>query len=623
MKETLHIYTRVSTRVQDDEGTSLATQKELGIKKSKELKLQNKVWNEGAASSHHEDLANRPVLVQLLQEIEQGRVKHLFVFNNDRLSRNEDTQFVIKSALKKNDVVLYTKDGQFDLNNPQDKLFKSLLDSVAEYDNALRTERSRLGKINKVRQGYWHGGPPPYGYEIVAGQLSPHDVENKCVKRIFRWFREGKSIIWIKSQLDQAGVTARRGKLFTTGSINKLLQNTHHMGHYTWTDKKSGETITVPCPVIVDETVWNEVQRRREQIYARKGQNNRTKKFYLLRNLMFCGECGSQMSGRIHEIRNERVYFCPRKTRNWKKGIIPEKQKWQRGKVGDHGCGMTRSLNIPLTDKFVWDLVLRTVADSSTLKEGFKEEILKSKFASDADTERELRNLRTKSNRLKKEYQQIQSSIADVETNHLLQRYDEEVYAKIKSNLDAELRTKKDEIEQNRIRIKEVGNERRWLDWVENYAARVDSFKEFSKEEKKECLEGIVRRIDVTLDKKTNDHHLDLTFALPLVGDGIEYQNPKKKGDGYRVIEGSEHASTVISYAEEQEVHKASRRKGRQRQSAETFKKNSEESDLTYHLSTSNSDGGVATSAFARMLTSDDRHSDRYGVWDCAHRLVF
>ncbi len=156
--------------------------------------------------------------------------------------------------------------------------------------------------------------------------------------------QEGKSIIWIKSQLDQAGVTARRGKLFTTGSINKLLQNTHHMGHYTWTDKKSGETITVPCPVIVDETVWNEVQRRREQIYARKGQNNRTKKFYLLRNLMFCGECGSQMSGRIHEIRNERVYFCPRKTRNWKNGIIPEKQKWQRGKVGEHGCGMTRSL---------------------------------------------------------------------------------------------------------------------------------------------------------------------------------------------------------------------------------------------------------------------------------------
>ena len=117
------------------------------------------------------------------------------------------------------------------------------------------------------------------------------------------------------------------------------------------------------------------------------------------------------------------------------------------------------------------------------------------------------------------------------------------------------------QIEYNRIRIKEVGNERQWLDWVEKYADSVDSLRDFSKEEKKEYLKGIVRRINVSLDNKTNDHQLDLTFTLPLFGDWIEYQ--KKKSDGYRVIEGSEHASTVISYAEEQQVHKESRRKGR------------------------------------------------------------
>lgn len=574
MKETLHIYTRVSTRVQDDEGTSLDTQKELGIRKSKDLKMKSKVWNEGAASSHHEDLLNRPVLVQLLQEIEQGNIKHLFVFNNDRLSRNEDTQFVIKSALKKNDVVLYTKDGQFDLNNPQDKLFKSLLDSVAEYDNALRAERSRLGKLNKVRQGFWYGAPPPYGYEIVKGKLKPHSVESKWVKKMFRWFYDGKSIAWIKSQLDKEGVIARRGKLFNTGSINVLLQNTHHIGRYTWTDKKSGETIECSCPAIVDETVWNEVQRRREKIYARKGQNNRTKRFYLLRNLMFCGECGSQMSGRIHDARNEKIYFCPNKTRNWVKGAIPKDKKWKRGKVGNHGCDMTRSLNIPITDQFVWDLVRDTVANSSTLKEGFKDEVLKSKFAGDAENERELKNLKTKSNRLKKDLQQIQSSIADVETNNLLKKYDDEVYAKIKSNLDAELKSKKDEVEQTRLRIKELGNQKRWLDWVGKYADKVGAMDDFSNEDKKEYLDGILERIEVSLDKETNDHHLDLTFSMGLVGDGIEYQDPKNKSAGYEVIEGAKDASLVIPYAETQNRHKDARRQGRQEQSSGEVKKN-------------------------------------------------
>ena len=568
MTEILHIYTRVSTRVQDDEGTSLATQKELGVAKSKELGMKHKVWNEGAASSHHEDLVNRPILVQLLSEIENGAVKHLFVFNNDRLSRNEDTQFVIKSALTKNDVVLYTKDGRFDLNNPQDKLFKSLLDGIAEYDNALRAERSRLGKINKVRQGFWYGAPPPYGYEIVEGKLKPHPVESKWVKKMFRWFNDGKQIIWIKSQLDKEGVVARRGKLFTTGSINVLLKNTHHIGYYDWTDKKSGETINCSCPAIVDETVWNDVQRRREQIYARKGQNNRTKRFYLLRNLMFCGECGSQMSGRIHDARNENLYFCPNKTRNWVKGARPKNQKWKRGKVGEYGCSMVRSLNIPITDEFVWNTVMDTVSNSSILKEGFKDEILKSKFAGDVETERDLRNQKTKSNRLKKDLQQVQSSIADVETNNLLKRYDDAVYAQIKSNLDAELKSKKDEIEQTRLRIKELGNQKRWLDWVEKYADQIGALDEFTNEDKKEYLEGILDRIEVRLDKETNDHELEIIFQIGLVGDGIEYVDADDKSAGYDLVEGATDASIVIPYDATQDRHKETRKVARQEQNA-------------------------------------------------------
>ena len=94
MQETLHIYTRVSTAAQED-GASLDTQKDIGITKSKELGMTHKVWNEGSASSHHEDLLNRPVLSQLLGEIESGSIKHLFVFNNDRLSRNDITQQTI------------------------------------------------------------------------------------------------------------------------------------------------------------------------------------------------------------------------------------------------------------------------------------------------------------------------------------------------------------------------------------------------------------------------------------------------------------------------------------------------------------------------------------------------
>ena len=483
MKEILHIYTRVSSAVQE-EGTSLETQKELGIKKSKELGMNYQIWNEGAASSHHENLTNRPKISELLFDIEKGNIKHLFVYNNDRLSRNDQTQFLIKNAITKNGVMLYTKDGTYDLNNPTDKLMKSLLDGVAEYDNAIRAERTRLGKLNTVRNGGWYGAPPPFGYQIVDGKLAINPEEGKTVKTIFKLFNDGIPIAEIKRRLDKQGITARRGGLFNTGSINKLLQNTHHIGYYTYTDKKSGETVEVSCPPLVDETVWNRVQERRQKIFERKGQNNRTKRFYLLRNLMYCGECGSQMSGRIKESKNERHYFCPNKTRNWKKNKPTEETRYKRGKVEDYGCNMNRSLNIPITDEFVWNSVRKVVSESSTLKEGFKKEVLHSKFATEEEIKTELKNQKTKSKRWMTELQQIQSSIADVETNNLLRKYDAEVYEKIIGNLNAELDKTKEEIEQTRLRIKELGKEQKWLDWVQKYADQVDELDTYSDEQK-------------------------------------------------------------------------------------------------------------------------------------------
>ena len=64
------------------------------------------------------------------------------------------------------------------------------------------------------------------------------------------------------------------------------MKNTHYVGYYDFTDKKSGETVLCSCPAFIDETVWNEVQEKRQKVYERKGQVNRTKRFYLLRNLI-------------------------------------------------------------------------------------------------------------------------------------------------------------------------------------------------------------------------------------------------------------------------------------------------------------------------------------------------
>ena len=151
VQDTLHIYTRVSSPIVAamwDKHPELCVDrdKELGINKANELGMKYQVWNEGIASASQDDLQNTPVLMSLMNEIEDGLVKHLFVSTNDRLSRNENTQSIIRNALTRNEVVLYTKYGQYDLNNPQDKFIKTLLEGLASYENALKNTDLQLVK---------------------------------------------------------------------------------------------------------------------------------------------------------------------------------------------------------------------------------------------------------------------------------------------------------------------------------------------------------------------------------------------------------------------------------------------------------------------------------------------
>jgi DNA invertase Pin-like site-specific DNA recombinase len=245
---TLHIYTRVSTVVQAEKGTSLDSQLELGTKKARELGFSVQHWDEGGRSSHHEDIADRPVLARLFAQLKEGGVKHLWVYDQSRLSRNDQVASIIRYECNKQGVTLYTKDGQYDLGNPQDKFMKQLLDAVAELDNATRTERTRLGKLRRVQAGQWHGGPPPFGYRNEQSRLVIEPNEAVWVRKMFEASLNGDSPAKIKLMLDSAGVTARRGGLWTLGSIAAMLKNSHYQGRYSFTDSKSGESFTVPCP---------------------------------------------------------------------------------------------------------------------------------------------------------------------------------------------------------------------------------------------------------------------------------------------------------------------------------------------------------------------------------------
>ena len=194
--ETLHILTRVSSQTQTETkgGTSLTTQKQKGIELSKTLDMNYEIHNEGGTSSSNDTLESRPVLLNLLKKVDKGEVKNIYVWNTDRLSRNTTTWFLIRKKMVDNGVVLYTSTGKYDTTGDMENLILGILSEISQYDNKIRSERSRLGKLEKVKLNYYRGGDPPFGYKIVKKEqgslLIPDEIESYYVRMIYNLYVE-------------------------------------------------------------------------------------------------------------------------------------------------------------------------------------------------------------------------------------------------------------------------------------------------------------------------------------------------------------------------------------------------------------------------------------------------
>ena len=534
LNKTLYIYTRVSTTSQEEDGTSLETQRELGIKKSQDLGFDYQLFNEGGQSSSHDDFNNRPVLTELLSKIDEGHIKHLFVYNTDRLSRNKVTWNVIRFKLFKSNVTLYTSTGIYNSSSPTDDLLLGILSEISSYDNLLRTERTRLGKLNRIKQGYWMGGPPTYGYKLVNKKLEPDEYESKWVNYIFEKFAEKVPIREIKLGLLGNGVqTRRKNNVWSLGSIESLLTNTHYIGFYYVTDKKSNETIKCECEPIISLNLYNRVTELKKIRVSRRVKEGHQKHFYLLRDFLICGHCGSRLSGKTQSDSSRSVYYCPRKERNYVNGYSEHYKE----------CTNNRYLKINLTDELIWNTIVEVLTNSQQFKEQIKGNVLSENVSYKSqmiDIEKHKKSLKTLTTEIKDSQNLKRSTSLQFEVLRLQKFTDEKQDSeqiRILNNIEhhiKELELKRYELN---FKIQELENGVEWIDWVSEFRKNLKKLSDSTLEEKHQLLSKIIEDITVfTIDKRK--HKLIINFRLPYVDDELVWNNPSDKSLGYIISNG-------------------------------------------------------------------------------------
>lgn len=536
MDKTLHIYSRISSDAQE-EGESLEAQQSAGIKKAQSLGMDYKIWNEGAASSAKENLLNRPVLRECLDAVESGEVKHLYVWNTDRLARNTEAYaFIQYSFLMKHQVILYTPGQTFDFSDTMSRMVFSILGAIAQYDNELRTIRLSEGLIRAVqREGRWIGGAPPFGYKLDEKKLVVDEDEAKWVIKIHEMYRDNHTIDEIRDELMTNGVMTRRGNaVWSHGSINKLLTNTHYDGYWYFRPKNLDSEIRVECPRICEPQLISAVQESKEKRSYKQGSGSRTKTSnqkhdYLLSNLLVCGDCGSPFYSNRKINQQSSYYYCSQKTNKFRDKHTDRLKK----------CSSQRNLNLDATDQEVWQIVKDVIGSSNLYREEIKNEVFQEEgtYTQRAATKKKkIRDLE----KLEREVEKIRNTIVDLTTQDLLA--DTKSKQQVIKNLEKKRTQDLATIEELKSELSDHDTRSAWVDWLGKFYQQMDDLDSLPTKIKNEFLVGLVNEIKVK-EIDLQKHQLEIHFKFPYVGDKLEWREYDETGkrirkSGYTLMEG-------------------------------------------------------------------------------------
>ncbi|MBQ7758267.1 recombinase family protein [Anaerotignum sp.] len=310
------------------EGETLARHEKTLLALATKLKLSiTKIYREILSG---ETIAGRPVMQQLLHDIEAGLWDGVLVMEVERLGRGDTMdQGIILNAFKYSSTKIVTPVKTYDPNDEFDEEYFefSQFMSRREYKTILR--RMQRGREASAREGKYAGNIPPFGYRRVKLEnekgytLEIEPEEAAAVRLAFELYAYGDpqpdgttketGRATVAKRLHEMGIKNRKGGTWATSSVTRMLQNPVYIGKIHWNrrpGKKSTENgkIKISRPIsenylladglhepIITEELWNIVQAKMK---SRTYPTNIGPSKNPLAGLVRCSYCGNLMQRR-------------------------------------------------------------------------------------------------------------------------------------------------------------------------------------------------------------------------------------------------------------------------------------------------------------------------------------
>jgi DNA invertase Pin-like site-specific DNA recombinase len=285
------LYARKSTESEEQQVLSIDSQVNEMLKIAERDGLE--IAEIRRESHSAKDSGQRPIFMELLKDIKDGKFNGLLTWAPDRLSRNAGDLGTLVDLMDRKSLIEIRTYGQKFTNSPNEKFMLMILCSHAKLENDNKSENVRRGLRARCEMGLRPTFAP-------TGYLNEKRTDRPCqvivdpvrapvIKKIFekvaneQW--SGRRLYhWLKEDVK---FTTQSGKPLALSNVYLVLKNTFYYGSFEF-PKKSGNWYTGSHTPIITKELYDLAQ---EQIV--RSEIRRENKEFAFTRLITCGLCGS------------------------------------------------------------------------------------------------------------------------------------------------------------------------------------------------------------------------------------------------------------------------------------------------------------------------------------------
>jgi DNA invertase Pin-like site-specific DNA recombinase len=308
------VYTRVSTKEQADNNTSLTTQKKFCEEYAVKNGLEVADYFGGTYESAKTD--ERKEFKRMIQYAKQNStIGYILIYSYDRFSRSGTNASYIADELKKQGITLVAVTQKVDTSNAGGIMQQDFFFLLSRFDNEMRKDKTKTGMMELLRKGYWLW-TPPRGYlntkkhhRAVDWDIIVTD-EGELLRKAFQWrVKNTYSSAEIVRKLNLLGMKINERRL------HEIFKNPFYCGILI-TKMLPGEITLGQHEVIVSQEDFIKINTPESKVVSKTYETMSDD--LPLKKSVCCETCGNLMTGFLVKAKGLHYYKCQKKC----KGVI-------------------------------------------------------------------------------------------------------------------------------------------------------------------------------------------------------------------------------------------------------------------------------------------------------------